>query len=62
MDARLIDVREYPEFAAGHIEGAQLVPLGTLAKESADWDLSAPLTLICRTGRRAEQAKKDTCR
>jgi rhodanese-related sulfurtransferase len=28
MEARLIDVREYPEFAQGHIKGAQLIPLG----------------------------------
>jgi rhodanese-related sulfurtransferase len=30
MDGILIDVREYPEYAAGHIEGSRLVPLGTL--------------------------------
>ena len=34
MEGRLIDVREYPEFAEGHIEGSKLVPLGTLEKAS----------------------------
>ena len=58
MDARLIDVREYPEFAEGHIDGAELVPLGMLAKASEGWDHSEPLTLICRSGRRAEQARQ----
>ncbi len=57
MEARWIDVREYPEFAAGHIEGSELVPLETLASASETWDRSHPLTLVCRTGRRAEQAR-----
>lgn len=58
MQARLIDVREYPEFAEGHIEGSELVPLGTLDKASEAWDRSAPLTLVCRSGRRAEEARQ----
>ena len=58
MEARLIDVREYPEFAEGHIEGSELVPLGTLDKASEDWNRSEPLTLICRSGRRSEQARQ----
>ena len=58
MKARLIDVREDPEFAEGHIEGAELVPLGTLDKASEGWDRSAPLTLVCRSGRRAEGARQ----
>ncbi len=58
MEARLIDVREYPEFAEGHIEGAELVPLGTLKKASEGWDRSAPLTLVCRSGRRSEDARQ----
>ena len=58
MEARLIDVREYPEFAEGHIESAELVPLGTLDKASEDWNRSQPLTLICRGGRRAELARQ----
>ena len=58
MEARLIDVREYPEFAQGHIDGSELVPLGTLDKASEGWDRSAPLTLVCRSGRRAEDARQ----
>jgi rhodanese-related sulfurtransferase len=58
MIPRLIDVREYPEFAAGHIEGAELVPLATVAGTSATWNRDAPLLLVCRSGRRAEQARQ----
>ncbi len=58
MEARLIDVREYPEFAEGHVEGSELVPLGTLDKASEGWDRSAPLTLVCRSGRRAENGRE----
>ena len=58
MKARLIDVREYPEFAGGHVEGSELVPLGSLDKASEGWDRSEPLTLVCRSGRRAEQARQ----
>jgi rhodanese-related sulfurtransferase len=58
MQARLIDVREYPEFAGGHIEGSELIPLGTLERASETWDRSEPLTLICRSGRRAEQGRQ----
>ena len=58
MEDRLIDVREYPEFAGGHIEGSELVPLGTLDRASEGWDRSAPLTLVCRSGRRAEDARQ----
>ena len=58
MEARLIDVREYPEFAEGHIEGSELVPLRMLGKASEGWNRSEPLTLVCRSGRRAEQARQ----
>lgn len=58
MNPTWIDVREYPEFAAGHIEGSRLVPLGTLPQQCAAWDRATPLTLVCKSGRRAEQARQ----
>lgn len=58
MKARMIDVREYPEFAEGHIEGSHLVPLGTLDQASNSWNRADPLTLVCRSGKRAEQARQ----
>ena len=52
----LIDVREYPEFAAGAIPGAQLVPLSKLANQASTWARETPFVLICKSGRRASQA------
>lgn len=59
MDGRVIDVREYPEFAAGHIAGSELVPLSTVAERCEAWDREGELTLVCRSGRRAEQARQE---
>lgn len=58
MEQKIIDVREYPEFAAGHIQGATPVPLATLTRVSQDWEKSHPLLLVCKSGRRAEQARQ----
>ena len=58
MNSSVIDVREYPEFAGGHIEGSRLVPLGSLGEASSAWDRAEPLTLVCKSGRRAEQARQ----
>jgi rhodanese-related sulfurtransferase len=58
VQEELIDVREYPEFAEGHIEGSTLVPLGSLDRACESWDRSRTLRLVCRSGRRAEQARQ----
>ena len=58
MERSYVDVREYPEFALGHIPNAKLVPLGTVTDESFEWDKSQPITLVCGSGRRAEQARE----
>ncbi len=55
---QLIDVREPPEFngALGHINGARLVPLGTLAANLAPFDRERPVVTVCRAGGRSAQA------
>jgi rhodanese-related sulfurtransferase len=62
LDARepiqLVDVREAPEFAAGRLAGARLVPLSEIEKRVAEFDRSQPLVLICRSGKRASQARE----
>ena len=58
MSTTLIDVREYPEYVAGHIAGSRLVPLREIAKASEKWDRAEPLTLVCKCGRRAEQPRQ----
>ncbi len=55
-DIRLIDVREPQEWNEGHIEGAELVPLATLANKSDDWPRDKPLIVVCRSGARSGRA------
>lgn len=53
----LIDVREYPEYAASRIAQAHLIPLGELEAKANELDKQTPVYLICRSGRRASQAQ-----
>jgi rhodanese-related sulfurtransferase len=53
----MIDVREYPEFAGGHVEGSEWVRLSELEKASEAWARTDALTLVCGTGVRAEQSR-----
>ena len=57
-DLRVIDVREPDEFVGplGHVPGAELVPLATLAGAAAGWRRDKPLLLICRSGGRSSRA------
>lgn len=55
---RVVDVREPSEFTGelGHIDGAELVPLATVARAADTWDKSAEVVLVCRSGGRSGQA------
>ena len=55
---RLVDVREPAEYDGelGHIEGAELLPLGGLRGALAGWDRDTSLVLVCRSGGRSAQA------
>ncbi len=55
---RVIDVREPDEFNGplGHVAGAQLVPLGTVASAITGWDRAAVYLLVCRSGVRSGRA------
>lgn len=60
-DCFLIDVRSPGEFAGAHIEGSLNVPLGDIDRNlDALRERAAEhrLALVCRTGRRAEEARK----
>ena len=55
---RIIDVREPDEFTGelGHIEKAELVPLGQLQNAAKDWDVNEKLLMVCRSGKRSADA------
>lgn len=53
---QIIDVREPDEFAAGHIEGAKLVPVGQLAARIGEIDRAKPVFVYCLSGVRSKQA------
>ncbi len=52
----VIDVREDWEFAEGHIPGATLIPLGSLADRADEIPTDKPVVLVCRSGNRSGQA------
>ncbi len=55
---RVIDVREPDEFIGelGHIPGAELVPLATVATAAAGWPREQALVVVCRSGARSATA------
>lgn len=57
----LVDVREPQEFTGelGHVPGAKLVPLTTLADASTAWDRNAEIVVVCRSGGRSAAAAKE---
>jgi len=52
----LLDVREDDEWDAGHIEGAQHVPLGALADRLTEVPKERTVVAVCRSGGRSEAA------
>ena len=58
----VLDVREPAEWAAGHVAGATLVPLGELPERIVDPvpERTAPLLLHCASGARSARAARST--
>ena len=54
----LVDVREPVEHAEEHIAGAKHIPLGQLEQRSGEIDRSAPVVVMCRSGKRGMDALK----
>lgn len=50
---RIIDVREPDEYQAGHVPGAELIPLGTLAEHLDRLAGDGPTYLVCKSGGRS---------
>lgn len=53
---RLIDVREVEEYVAGHVPGAELIPLGSVPSALQRFATDAPNYVICRSGARSYRA------
>jgi rhodanese-related sulfurtransferase len=56
--ATILDVRESGEYAAGHVPGAQLIPLGILPVRLQDLPREEPVYLVCQSGNRSFQAAR----
>ncbi len=54
--ALVIDVREPDEYRAGHVPGAQLIPLATVPDELTRFNSDGPTYVICRSGGRSMRA------
>ncbi len=55
-DHHLLDVREDDEWQAGHIEGAQHIPLGQLGERLGELPSGRPIVAVCRSGSRSAAA------
>jgi rhodanese-related sulfurtransferase len=51
--ATVIDVREPGEYVAGHVPGAELVPMTQLGFRLSELDSSRPVYVICASGNRS---------
>jgi rhodanese-related sulfurtransferase len=56
--AAILDVRQPDEFEAGHVAGAQLIPMAELPEQIDDVPAADTLYVICRTGSRSERASE----
>lgn len=60
-DVAILDVREQDEFDSGHIPGAILLPVGTIAEDSAAAVIpgkDTPVLVYCRSGNRSKTASQ----
>ena len=61
QEALILDVREQEEFDAGHIPGAVLLPVGTIAEDTAAAVIPEKDTVVlvyCRSGNRSKTASQ----
>ena len=53
----VLDVRQPEEFKAGHIAGATLIPLGSLASRINEVPRDKDVVVMCRTGHRSSSGR-----
>lgn len=54
-DVVLLDVREPDEYAAGHIPGVRLMPMGTVPSRLSEIPTDKTVIVTCRSGNRSGQ-------
>jgi rhodanese-related sulfurtransferase len=54
--ALVVDVREPSEYSAGHVPGAQLLPLAHVHTRIGDLPKGEPVYVICASGNRSKTA------
>jgi len=57
-DVVTLDVRDEKEFADGHVEGARLIPLGSLRDRMDELPKDRPIWVYCQVGQRAYYATR----
>ena len=55
-DAYILDVREMPEYEAGHIKNAKIIPLSELRDRYEEIPKDVPVYVHCRSGQRSYNA------
>ena len=61
QEVLILDVREQHEYDSGHIPGAVLLPVGTIAEDTAAAvidDLDTTVLVYCRSGNRSKTASQ----
>jgi rhodanese-related sulfurtransferase len=53
----ILDVRQPEEYEAGHIPGAILIPLDTLASRLGELPKNEKIVVVCRSGSRSAQGR-----
>ena len=52
----IIDIRSAQEYAGGHMEGAENIPLSKLSKKLTKLPKDQPIVVVCRNGVRGREA------
>jgi phage shock protein E len=54
----VLDVRESSEYAAGHIAGSTLIPLGQISSRMSELPKDREIICVCASGSRSESAAR----
>lgn len=55
---QIVDCRMQREWDAGHIDGAVLMPLGSIGGRQGELDPARPVIVVCRSGHRSAVAAR----